>query len=150
MEMLWFFIIIPIAFFGFVLFKVIKKIQFNHELQETFNNSKTLTPQEFFKLRENAIKMGGQSKYDRSGVYVLFNKSSSMYYVGQSVNLLKRVNNHFTGKGNGDVYADYKYGSEFEITLIPCSQQDLNKIERHYIEIFNAYGKGYNKNKGNW
>ncbi|MDE7099708.1 MAG: GIY-YIG nuclease family protein, partial [Malacoplasma sp.] len=144
MEMLWFFIIIPIVCFGFLIFKAVKKAQFNEELKNTFNNSKTLTTQEFFKLREKAIKMGGQSKYDRSGVYVIFNKNSQMYYVGQSINLIKRVNNHFTGKGNGDVYADYKYGAEFEITLIPCSQQDLNKVERHYIEIFNAYGKGYN------
>ncbi|MDE7088223.1 MAG: GIY-YIG nuclease family protein [Malacoplasma sp.] len=148
--MLWVLIIIPISCFGFLIFKAVKKAQFNEELKNTFDNSETLTTQEFFKLREKAIKMGGQSKYDRSGVYVIFNKNSKMYYVGQSINLIKRVNNHFTGKGNGDVYADYKYGAEFEITLIPCSHQDLNKVERHYIEIFNAYGKGYNKNKGNW
>ncbi|MBD5445731.1 MAG: GIY-YIG nuclease family protein [Mycoplasma sp.] len=151
MEIFFIFIIIIFIIFfgGYWIIKAIKKAQFNEELERVFNDSKTLTIQEFLELREKTIRMGGESEYDRSEVYVIFNKDSKMYYVGQSINLIKRVNNHFTGKGNGDVYADYKYGAEFEITLIPCHQNDLNKVEKHYIEFFNAYGKGYNKNKGN-
>ena len=149
MEIMWIvFAIIAVFILGFLIFKFVRKAAFNNELREVFYESKKLTPEEFFKLKRKTSDFGGRSKYDESGVYVIFNKSSSMYYVGQSIHLIKRVNDHFTGKGNGDVYADYKYGADFEITLIPCPREDLNKVERHYIEIFNAYGKGYNKNKG--
>lgn len=41
-----------------------------------------------------------------------------LYYVGQGKSVFQRVNNHFTSHGNGDVYADYKYGDEFTIKMI--------------------------------
>ena len=34
--------------------------------------------------------------------------------MGQGKAVLDRVNHHFSGRGNGDVYADYKYG-DFKI-----------------------------------
>jgi excinuclease UvrABC nuclease subunit len=55
-----------------------------------------------------------------SGVYILNNVTKGMYYIGQAKSIFDRVNQHFTGKGNGDVYADYKYGSVFTITLVLC------------------------------
>lgn len=33
--------------------------------------------------------------------------------MGQGKAVLDRVNHHFSGRGNGDVYADYKYGDFF-------------------------------------
>ena len=62
------------------------------------------------------------------------------------------MNMHFTGKGNGDVYADYKYGDEFTIKIIGLKHsgyRSLNALERDTIATFNAYAKGYNKTKGN-
>lgn len=41
-------------------------------------------------------------------------------YVGQSVNMYKRVYNHLTGHGNGDVYADVKYGKYVYVKFIAC------------------------------
>ena len=35
--------------------------------------------------------------------------------MGQGKAVLDRVNHHFSGRGNGDVYADYKYGDFFTI-----------------------------------
>lgn len=85
-----------------------------------------------------------------SGVYVLKNLNQNKNYVGQSVDVIKRVSSHFSGRGNGDVYADYKYGNSFEIILIPFQQpyKSLNALEREMIRQFNA-DKGYNKTKGN-
>ena len=67
-------------------------------------------------------------------------------------NIFDRVNAHFTGKGNGDVYADYKYGDEFTIKMISLEKsgyRSLNELERHTIMTYNAFSKGYNKTRGN-
>jgi hypothetical protein len=80
------------------------------------NSTSELTPEEFFQLRNNGyinLKDRGIDKtveYNFPGVYILRNESKHMYYVGQGMRALDRVNAHFTGKGNGDIYADYKYG----------------------------------------
>lgn len=75
-----------------------------------------------------------------------------MYYVGQGKKVFQRVNNHFTGHGNGDVYADYKYGDKFTIKMIALENSGfttLNELERNTIAPYDAYAKGYNKTRGN-
>lgn len=89
---------------------------------------------------------------DLAGCYVLYNKTKRMYYVGQSKDIISRVKQHFTGKGNGDVYADYKYGDLFEIGLSLLSHTGyrvLNDLERDLIDVFGAYERVYNKTRGN-
>lgn len=97
---------------------------------------------EFNKARQNYMTF--------SGVYVLKNLTLNKNYVGQSVDVHKRVASHFMGRGNGDVYADYKYGNKFEIILIPFQEpwKSLNSMERDMIDYYNAE-RGYNKTKGN-
>lgn len=68
-------------------------------------------------------------------------------YVGQSVNRYQRVHNHFNGKGNGDVYADIKYGKSVYVQLIPCKKEMMNAKEKELIALFNAT-QSYNKTKG--
>ena len=43
--------------------------------------------------------------------------------------MCKRVHSHFNGKGNGDVYADIKYGKY--VQFYPCGKNELNKIEKN-------------------
>ena len=89
---------------------------------------------------------------DFTGVYVLHNKSKDMYYVGQSVRVVARVGQHLTGHGNGDVYADFKYGDEFEVStvsLVDSGYGSLNDLERDTIAAYDAYRKGYNRTSGN-
>ena len=65
---------------------------------------------------------------------------------------MNRVNAHFTGHGNGDVYADWKYGDEFTIRIIRLEDSgysSLNALERDTIASYSAYYKGYNKTRGN-
>ena len=126
------------------------------KMQMLADNTLEVTPQEFFKTR-NASNGGRGRKhisgrYNFTGVYIIFNKTKNMFYVGQSKNVFSRVNNHFTGHGNGDVYADFKTGDEFTIKMVSlegsgCSS--LNELERNYIGIYKAYSKGYNKTRGN-
>lgn len=89
---------------------------------------------------------------DLVGVYVIYNETKGMYYVGQAKRLYFRVKQHFTGHGNGDVYADYKYGDSFLIRLITLRESgcdDLDRLERDMIAKYHAYESGYNKNAGN-
>lgn len=104
-----------------------------------------LSINQFFALKKSA-------KEDFVGVYIIYNATKAMYYVGQATRVLFRLNQHFTGHGNGDVYADFKYGNEFTIQAIKLSESgtdDLDKLERTMIKHFNAYDAGYNKTVGN-
>ncbi len=75
-----------------------------------------------------------------------------MYYVGQAQHMVSRANNHFTGKGNGRVYADYDHGDRFTIRFVPLKKsrfKNLNDLERYYIKKYDALEMGYNRTKGN-
>ena len=106
-----------------------------------------MTPKQFFGFRARA-----GSARNFSGVYILYNEDKKMYYVGQGIRVLDRVNAHFTGHGNGDVYADYKYGDHFTIKLISLRKSgysDLNSLERDMIARYKAFSRGYNRTRGN-
>ena len=104
-----------------------------------------ISPKEFFYLHR---KMQG----DCVGVYILCNQSNGKHYVGQAKRLYYRVNQHFTGKGNPDVYRDYVNGNEFLIKMIKLTESgysDIDKLEKDKIEEYQAYYRGYNKTIGN-
>lgn len=104
-----------------------------------------LTPEEFFESKH-------KTKGDIVGVYVIYNKTKNMYYVGQAKRLFFRVNQHFTGHGNGDVYADYKYGNKFTIKLVVLAKSgysDIDKLEKDMIDKYDAFNSGYNRTAGN-
>lgn len=120
------------------------------------NNNLELNPEEFFKMRNKSLRRSGKAltsnNYNFPGVYILYNESKNKYYVGQGNKALNRINNHFTGKGNGDVYADYKYGDNWKIKVIALENSgfnSLNELERHTIESYDSYNNGYNKTRGN-
>ena len=133
-----------------------KKEEINKKIDGLASGVEELTPEEFFKLRNFSFGGRGRPSYARTrnfaGVYIIFNKTKNMYYVGQAQKILDRVNNHFTGKGNGDVYADYKYGDSFTIKMIALEGsgfETLNELERCTIQKYDAFSKGYNKTRGN-
>lgn len=135
--------------------KYSKAKHINKKIKELASNSIELSPEDYLKLRNKKLS-GERSRHANTqnfkGVYILHNKDKDLFYVGQSVKVLDRIGNHFSGRGNGDVYADYKYGDTFTIRTIALdnSQFDsLNDLERYAIRSFNAFNKGYNKNRGN-
>ena len=104
-----------------------------------------ITPEQFFDLKKKI-------KGDIVGVYIIYNVDKKMYYVGQAKRLYFRVWQHMTGHGNGDVYADYKYGNRFIIRFVTLSESgcdDLDMLERNMIQYYNAFTTGYNKTIGN-
>lgn len=118
--------------------------------------ARAVTPAEFFEMREKAFGDPGTPLYneekDFRGVYILFNEDKNKYYVGQGVRVLSRINTHFSGRGNGDVYADYKYLDRFTIKVIPLAGSDyatLNQLEKATIEYYDAFASGYNRTRGN-
>ena len=153
MEILVFYVILIVALLGYLQHK---KTKIKNQIYGLSNNTLEMTPEEFFKLRKTSFGGKGRPSYALSqnfaGVYILHNKSKNMYYVGQGQQVLNRVNAHFTGKGNGDVYADYKYGDIFTIKMIALDKSGfstLNELERHTIMTYNSFAKGYNQTRGN-
>lgn len=110
------------------------------------HNYNSITPEQFFKLKQTVSG-------DMVGVYVIYNKTKNMYYVGQATRLFFRVNQHFTGHGNCDVYGDYKRDKDkFLIKLMPITNSgyyDLDLFEKDMIAKYDAYKTGYNRTKGN-
>lgn len=138
------------------IFQYLTKKKIKNNIEDLANSVTEVTPEEFFKIRN--CKFGGKrgryvsTEYEFAGVYIIYNQTKDKYYVGQSINVLKRVNNHFTGHGNGDVYADYQYGDSFTIKMIDLNKSGystLNELERNTIMAYDAFSKGYNKTRGN-
>lgn len=163
MDMLILFslIIVGTMFFGFAYFfkksmnKVIKvweeqQRQLVERVKSIVEGKKTLTPADFFEIRK--CYRGHLEDFDFMGCYVIHNVTKNMYYVGQAKHVPNRVYAHFTGSGNGDVYADYRYNNKFEIILIDImttNYRRLDDLERDLITAYNAYNCGYNKTRGN-
>ena len=105
------------------------------------------SPREFLSARDALLRNG-----DFTGIYVIHNATKDMNYVGQSVRVVGRVTQHFTGHGNGDVYADYKYGDDFTINVVSLYEsgdESLDALERDAIRAYAAYDCGYNRTRGN-
>lgn len=139
-----------------IIFQIFKKLKISKQIDDLANNVSEMTPEEFMKMRNASFGGRGRPSYaltrNFAGVYILYNESKNMYYVGQGKQVLNRVNAHFTGKGNGDVYADYKYGDRFSIKMIALENSgfnSLNELERNTIARYKAFSNGYNKTRGN-
>ena len=155
--------LIPILI-ALCIFSAIKSIKAKKEQQKKeaaeierirsfAKSSIEISPKEFMDLRKNGFR-SERSGIDKNapGVYILYNKTKNLYYVGQGQRVFERVNMHFTGRGNGDVYADHKYGDLFTIRVIFLAGsgcKTLNELERKTITAYDSVAHGYNKTHGN-
>lgn len=135
-------------------FRFIGKLRIKQKIKQLASDSIEITPQAFLKYRKDILGRDKNTiqKANFDGVYIIHNKTKDLFYVGQATRILDRLNQHFTGHGNGDVYADYKYGDKFTIRTIALRKsgfRTLNELERNAIETYGAYKKGYNKTRGN-
>ena len=93
----------------------------------------------------------------KCGIYKITNIVTDECYIGQSVDIYKRWNEHCkcglgidTPPGNKLYKSIQEYGLEnftFEL-LITCNQTELNEKERYFIELYQADTFGFNGNKG--
>ena len=152
-------LIIVFAIVSFWAARMLTKIKFRKREKEARRKrlrglkkgTLEVTPEEFFEIRKRKKRGRGRVK-NFAGVYILYNRTKNKYYVGQGKQVLSRVNSHFMGRGNGDVYADYKYGDKFTIKMIALKKsgyKSLNALERDMIAAYDAFAHGYNKTRGN-
>lgn len=126
--------------------------QFDQYIQGIVVNSTEITPQELQHIRKGRNRSRYSNQLNVPGAYVLYNYTTDMHYVGQSIRILDRVHQHFRGGGSPDVYTDYRYGHNFTIKMVPLIRSgfsNLNDLERYLIQAFNSFGRGYNKTRGN-
>lgn len=94
-----------------------------------------------------------------SGIYKIENKVNGKIYIGQSVDVYRRLKKHIwdiKNENNQYLYRAFrKYGIEnFTYELIEeCPIEELNEKEKYYIKKFNSYvgydnANGYNLNIG--
>ncbi len=125
-----------------------------NSLKQVIRYSREISVKRFLRLRnvKDRNKRLKSFKQDVEGVYIIHNHTEGKYYVGQAQHMISRVNNHFTGKGNGRIYADYDHGDRFTVRFVALKGsgfKNLNDLERYFIEKYDALEAGYNRTKGN-
>lgn len=95
--------------------------------------------EEFMAQRKSLTQQG-----EITGIFIVHNATKDLYYVGQSAKAIDRAAIQFLGRGNCDVYADYKYGDSFSVRIIPLSEsgyESLNELKRTAIQALEAAGE---------
>ena len=95
---------------------------------------------EEFMAQRKALTQQGEI----TGIFIVHNATKDLYYVGQSTKAIDRAAIQFLGRGNCDVYADYKYGDSFNIRIIPLSgsgYESLNELKRTAIQALETAGE---------
>lgn len=92
------------------------------------------------------------------GIYKFENKTNGKIYIGQSINIEKRLKEHINNSQNSNT-KDYstkfyrairKYGiKDFTFEIIEeVSKEKLNEREAYWVASYNSYKNGYNSNQG--
>lgn len=101
------------------------------------DNPQIVASAEEFMAQRKALTQKGEI----TGIFIVHNATKDLYYVGQSAKAINRAAIQFLGRGNCDVYADYKYGDSFNVRIIPLlgsSYESLNELKRAAIQALEA------------
>ena len=96
----------------------------------------TASVEEFMSQRKALIQQG-----EVTGVFIVHNATKDLYYVGQSAKAIDRVALQFLGRGNCDVYADFRYGDSFDVRIVPLSGscfESLTELKHSAIQALEA------------
>ena len=94
---------------------------------------------------------------DKSGIYKITSLEDGKCYVGKSTNIKKRLQDHFKSSVGITSIADQAINHAilkqgiWNWTIEPiiyCDKDQLNEMEKYYIDFFKAVEFGYNKNSG--
>ena len=137
-----------------LIFYFIINTLFNTKKTKTFDGDDFL---DWYSVQQfRRMTNGKYSHIDKMGVYIIHDIDVDKYYVGQSVNVIKRVRGHFNGRvssgGSGDIDLALKMGHNIRVALLEFDSKlyrDLDHMEREYIKKFNSYYNGYNRTRGN-
>lgn len=79
---------------------------------------------------------------DFEGVYILQNKTKNKCFVGKVSKVFKKIERHFTGYGNADIYSEWLKGNKFFVNIIRLENSgydNINILERDIKEKYNAF-----------
>ena len=102
-------------------------------------------------------KMNRDDLQPIAGIYIIINTALNKVYIGQSIDIFRRINQHYQElqKGthhNKDMQRDYdKSPSAFQWKILQkCYLSQLNFYEKYYIKQYNSANPyyGYNHTKG--
>ena len=94
---------------------------------------------------------------DEPGIYKITSLESGKSYIGKSTNIKKRIADHFKSSIGIKTIADQAVHHEiwksgfWNWTIEPiiyCDKDELNDLEKYYIDFFKSQEFGYNKNSG--
>lgn len=94
---------------------------------------------------------------DKPGIYKITNIDTGKCYIGKSTNVKKRIADHFKSSIGIKTIADQAVHREIWKTgfwnwtieiIIYCEKEQLNELEKYYIDFFKSQEFGYNKNVG--
>lgn len=79
---------------------------------------------------------------DFEGVYILRNSTQNKCFVGRASKVFKKIERHFTGYGNEEIYSEWRKGNKFYINIIRFENSgydNINYLERDVKEKYNAF-----------
>ena len=90
------------------------------------------------------------------GIYIITNLINGKCYIGQAKDILDRWKVHkrkstWKSHPNKALYAAFrKYGIQnFSFKIVElCEAKDLDRLEIHYIKVYDSYKNGYNRTLG--
>lgn len=90
---------------------------------DLIKGSVMLTHDEFLRL------WGPGQRDSIAGVYILHNKDSGEYFVGQSGKLLHAIHDSLTGRGDDEVYRDVLSGDAFTVRIVRLTDSDFDNLD---------------------
>ena len=146
-------VLLLLTIFIFSKFKKKKRKLSEEEIEKYIKNEQmksrnTIFLNDFDRERNSLTRKG----FTSPGIYIFTNLNNGRKYVGQSKNILSRVNTHLKGRGNDDLFSDIQRGYDFTLQLVKLSEtkyKNLNSLEKYYIKKMKAFTHGYNKTRGN-
>lgn len=94
---------------------------------------------------------------DKPGIYKITNINTGKCYIGKSTNVKKRITDHFKSSIGIKTIADQAVHHEIWKTgfwnwtievIIYCDKEQLNELEKYYINFFKSNEFGYNRTGG--
>lgn len=91
------------------------------------------------------------------GIYKITNTITNEVYIGQTIDLKRRSNEHFSLLRRGLHYNKHlqasfnkykEFAFEFEIVEVVTDRELLNDLEIYYIKLYNSLKCGYNQTSG--
>ena len=104
---------------------------------------------------DETIKRAGIE--DKPGIYKITNLENGKSYIGKSTNVKKRLQDHFKSSVGIKTIADQAVHHEILKTgiwnwsleiIIYCDKEQLNDMEKYYIDFFKSNTFGYNRTNG--